>query len=69
MSDQTRNLNPTAEAIAAMYLYGADYSRQRGGSMDYWDTLQESEKRVCRDLVNAILQRARLRSHPEGESK
>lgn len=49
-----RNLNPTAEAIAAMYLYGYEYSMQRGGSMDFWDCLSDSKKRLCIELVIKI---------------
>lgn len=51
----TRNLNPTAEAVAAMNLFGDDYAfKQKGGSMDFWDSLGESRKRMCRDLVERI---------------
>jgi hypothetical protein len=54
MADQTRNLFPHKPACAAMYLFGKRYSQQNGGSMDFWDGLSESDKRLCRDLVNAI---------------
>jgi hypothetical protein len=54
--DRTRrNLNPHKAAYAAMYLYGPEYAAQRGGSMDFWDKLSESKRRVCRDLVAAVL--------------
>jgi hypothetical protein len=49
-----RNLNPHKAAVAAMYLWGAAYSRQNGGSMDFWDSLRESDKETCRSLVKAI---------------
>lgn len=58
MKDQTRNLNPHKPARAAMYLWGERYSKQRSGSMDFWDILTESERRLCRDLV-ADIEKAR----------
>jgi hypothetical protein len=56
-----RNLNPSKEAKAAMWLWGAEYAAQRGGSMDFWDKLDASRKRLCRDLVDDI-ERATWRS-------
>lgn len=53
-ADAKRNLNPHKAAVAAMYLWGHEYSKQNGGSMDYWDKLTDSRKGVCRDLVKAI---------------
>lgn len=58
--DQTRNLNPHQPARAAMWLWGKRYSEQGGGSMDFWDKLSESEKRLARELVADI-----LKSRPE----
>jgi hypothetical protein len=49
-----RNLHPHQAAVAAMYLYGAEYSKQGGGSMDFWDRLEPSRKRLCRRLVKDI---------------
>ena len=57
MKDQRRNLNPHAEATAAMYLWGKEYSEQRGGCMDFWDGLSDGRKRICRDLVTLIKER------------
>jgi hypothetical protein len=54
MKDQTRNLNPHKPAVAAMFIYGAEYSRQGGGSMDFWDQLSDHRKNVCRRLVKKI---------------
>jgi hypothetical protein len=54
MSDQSRNLNPHKAARAAMYIWGERYAQQRGGSMDFWDKLQEHEKNVARRLVKEI---------------
>jgi hypothetical protein len=54
MTDQTRNLSPTAPAYAAMALYGRRYAAQGGGSMDFWDTLSDYEKRTCIELAGQI---------------
>lgn len=53
-----RNLNPHKAAVAAMYLYGREYAAQGGGSMDFWDSLPDRQKGLCRNLVAAI-ERAR----------
>lgn len=52
--DQTRNLKPHKFAVAAMWLFGESYSKQSGGSMDFWDSLSESRKSVCKSMVSAI---------------
>jgi len=49
--DQTRNLNPTLEARVAMIIYGRAYSVQNGGSMEFWDRLDDYNKRVCKLVV------------------
>ncbi len=54
MKDQTRNLNPHKSAKAAMWLFGQRYAAQGGGSMDFWDSLSESDKNLCRNLVADI---------------
>jgi hypothetical protein len=52
-----RNLNPHAEARLAMALWGHEYAHeQRGGSMDFWDGLSASRKRLCVDVVSGILE-------------
>ena len=56
MKDQTHNLNPHKSAVAAMYLYGKRYSAQGGGSMDFWNKLSDSDKRLARELVDRILE-------------
>jgi hypothetical protein len=43
-----------AEAIAARWLWGDEYSRQRGGQMDFYDSLTPARKALCRELVDAI---------------
>lgn len=52
--NQTINLNPTPEAVCAMYIYSAEYAAQRGGSMDFWGKLSENQQSVCRRLLNEI---------------
>lgn len=54
MKDQSRNLNPHKAAVVATWLWGKAYSNQRGGSMDYWYSLSEGDREVCRDLVKRI---------------
>lgn len=50
-----RNLNPHAEAIAAMYLWSYEYAhKQRGGSMDFWENLDDRRKRLCKEMVEKI---------------
>lgn len=49
------NINPTPEAVAAMSLWPKEYAfGQRGGSMDFWHSLSDSQKRTCKDLVERI---------------
>ncbi|QUS40550.1 hypothetical protein RPMA_18200 [Tardiphaga alba] len=55
-----RNLHPHAEAQMAMWLWGDEYSQQRGGSMDFWDSLGASRRNHCIDCVSYI-----LKSHQE----
>jgi hypothetical protein len=54
MQDQTRNLNPTPEATVAMIIWGDEYSKQNGGSMDFWDSLSDARKKRCRLVVEAL---------------
>lgn len=49
-----RNLNPHKWAVAAMWIFGKEYSEQGGGSMDFWESLPASKQRLAKDLVNAI---------------
>lgn len=50
-----RNLNPHAEAIAAMTIWSTDYAfGQRGGCMDFWDSLPDWKKKHCREFVKRI---------------
>ena len=49
-----KNLNPHKAAKAAMWLFSERYSNQSGGSMDFWESLTASERRLCRRLVADI---------------
>ena len=49
-----RNLNPHAEARLAMLIWGKEYSRKGCGSMDFWDYLDESRKKLCVEQVRLI---------------
>ena len=50
-----RNLKPHKEAIAMMYIFGPEYSSQKKGCMDYFGSLSEYQKNICRGCVNQIL--------------
>ncbi len=55
-----RNLNPHAEARVAMLVWGAEYSGQRGGSMDFWYGLPDSRKRQCVRWADLIFKAPRI---------
>lgn len=51
-----RNLHPHAEARLAMALWSHEYAyEQRGGSMDFWDGLDASRKRLCVSILDEVL--------------
>ena len=54
MKDQKRNLNPHAAARVAMLIWGSVYADQKGGSMDFWDTLSSAQKRQCKAEAKKI---------------
>lgn len=49
-----RNLRPHKAAVAAMWIWHGTYAAQRGGSMDFWDRLSDTQKNVARDLVRRM---------------
>lgn len=65
MSD--RNLDPHAEAQIAMLIWSDEYAfKQRGGSMDFWDSRTPFQKRQCVEIVDRILSSRRaLAEHEE----
>jgi len=54
MQDQKRNLNPTPAARVAMIIWGREYAAQKGGSMEFWDRLDEDRKRRCLLVVHEV---------------
>lgn len=51
-----RNLNPHAEARLAMAIWGHEYAHeQKGGSMDFWDSLGPSRQAIVVDVLNSVL--------------
>lgn len=57
--DPRRNLNPIPQAVVAMYLYGAEYAAQQGGSMDFWDRLDGRRKRWCKEISDDVIAAAK----------
>lgn len=51
---EQRNLDPHRPARCAMWLYADRYTSQRGGIMDFWDKLSESDKATCRRMAEQI---------------
>jgi hypothetical protein len=54
--DQEENLNPIPEAVIAMTLYSSEYSKQSGGSMDFYKSLNPARQRQCAELLNRVKQ-------------
>jgi hypothetical protein len=52
---QERNLNPRPNAVFAMYHWPHDYAEQRGGVMDFFDTLHPADQEFCNRAVSAII--------------
>ncbi len=50
-----RNRNPHGAARIAMFKWGTEYAAQRGGSMDFWDSLTASRKLMCREVLRFVL--------------
>lgn len=61
------NLNPTPEAVIAMEIFCDGYANQRGGSMDFWDSLYDSQKDRCRLALAKI--RAAERAHKKVQGR
>lgn len=49
-----RNLDPTAPAVGAMTMWGDRYSKQNGGSMDFWDSLTGYEQKFCEEIADKV---------------
>ncbi len=51
-----RNLNPHAEARLAMAIWSHEYAHeQKGGSMDFWDSLSPSRQTICVTVLDDVL--------------
>ena len=48
------NLDPHKPARVAMILFNERYAQQCGGSMDFWESLTDSQRDLCRNLVAQI---------------
>ncbi len=48
------NLTPTPEARVAMIIYSDEYEKQCGGSMDFFDSLDEDRKHRCKLVVATL---------------
>lgn len=55
MANEQRNLNPHKPARVAMLLFNDRYAAQSGGSMDFWGTLSNREKCICRSSADLIM--------------
>lgn len=51
-----RNQRPHAEARLAMAMWSHEYAHeQRGGVMDFWDAIGDQRRRLCVEVVDAVL--------------
>ena len=50
-----RNLNAHPAATFARFHWHDRYAEQRGGTMDFWDSLTQQEKRFCCEASEAII--------------
>lgn len=64
MKNQIRNLHPIPEAVFAMCHWHDEYAKQGGGSMDFYDALNASDRRYCRDVVKKIFISAESHNYP-----
>lgn len=60
----SRNMDAHAPARAASWLFSERYAAQRGGIMDFWDTLDAPERRMARECAKEIRE-ARTERHEE----
>lgn len=59
MDDQTRNLNPHAEALLYSWIFGEEYSKQHGGVMDFWDRASKWKKGNIKTSLDKLLKTTR----------
>lgn len=57
-----RNLNPIPEARLAVVIRGHEYAhKQRGGSMDFRDSIGPSTQKICKDVLRDAVGAMRAR--------
>lgn len=65
MNDAKSNMNPHAEARLAMVWWDKEYGEQRGGSMDFWDSLSTRRKsmvvRALDEILSALAKNGRVK--------
>lgn len=61
MKDESRNLNPHAEALLYSWIFGEEYSKQSGGVMDFWDKATESQKKHIKENLDRLLSTRRIK--------
>jgi len=59
MKDESRNLNPHAEALLYSWVFGDEYSKQKGGVMDFWDKAKEWQKENIKSSLDRLLKAKR----------
>jgi hypothetical protein len=59
MKDQTRNLNPHAEALLYSWIFGSEYSKFGGGVMDFWDKASDSQKNNIKVNLDRLMETKR----------
>lgn len=53
---EQRNINPHREARLAMLVWHNEYAAQRGGSMDFYDSLTDSQKSLLKKWCDELEQ-------------
>jgi hypothetical protein len=64
-----RNLNAHQEARLAMAVWHSEYAAQNGGSMDFWDSLSERKKLLCRGIAADIRKASPEAPHTGGQDE
>ena len=57
-----RDLNPTPEAVFAMFHWDGAYARLGLGAMEYYDQMGESNQQYCKEAVSRIMAAAKAKS-------
>lgn len=58
-----RDLNPHMEARVAMLLWNKEYASQTLGSMGFYGSLSNSEKEICKEACDKLLECKREASY------